>query len=421
MVPTTQPEDIAAYAQRVADTWKIGRREVGDGLLVVVAKNDRARAHRGGQGARRRDPRPGRAPAIIDRRHRARPSAPATTPAGLIAAVDQLDRAHPAGEAPAGARADARQRAAARAPAASTGRIWRSSSSSACRWSAPCSRGIFGRKLGSLLTGGVAGGLGWWLTRERCCVAGGAGLVALVLVGVLGIGSGGAAAAARGGLARRPDSAAGRRRRRWRRRLRRRWRRRLLLGRRRRLRRRRRLGGLVMRGPWTRVTLRMLRAPLARRNRRAPRRSAPPRWQRLRGACRRQRTRHSGEIRLCIEAGLPLCYLWRDATRARARDRDVRQAARVGHRAQQRRADLPAAGRARDRDRRRPRCRSPSHVPQGLGHARRHDARGVSRRAFRSRTGRRRSTRSVQLLRRAYPLEAGVRNPNELPDAPVIV
>ena len=41
MVPTTQPEDIAAYAQRVADQWKIGRRDVGDGVLIVVAKNDR--------------------------------------------------------------------------------------------------------------------------------------------------------------------------------------------------------------------------------------------------------------------------------------------------------------------------------------------------------------------------------------------
>jgi uncharacterized protein len=42
MVPTTQPEDIASYANRVASAWKIGRREVGDGILVVVAKNDRA-------------------------------------------------------------------------------------------------------------------------------------------------------------------------------------------------------------------------------------------------------------------------------------------------------------------------------------------------------------------------------------------
>ncbi|HAL40724.1 MAG TPA: hypothetical protein DCP03_22570 [Polaromonas sp.] len=41
MVPTTQPEDIAAYAQRVGDSWKIGRQAIGDGLLLVVAKNDR--------------------------------------------------------------------------------------------------------------------------------------------------------------------------------------------------------------------------------------------------------------------------------------------------------------------------------------------------------------------------------------------
>lgn len=41
MVPTTQPEDIASYANRVAASWKIGRKEVGDGVLVIVAKDDR--------------------------------------------------------------------------------------------------------------------------------------------------------------------------------------------------------------------------------------------------------------------------------------------------------------------------------------------------------------------------------------------
>ena len=39
-VPTTQPEDIASYAQRVADNWKIGRKGIGDGVLLVVAKSD---------------------------------------------------------------------------------------------------------------------------------------------------------------------------------------------------------------------------------------------------------------------------------------------------------------------------------------------------------------------------------------------
>lgn len=41
MVPTTAPEDIADYTQRVGDLWKLGRKQVGDGLLLVIAKDDR--------------------------------------------------------------------------------------------------------------------------------------------------------------------------------------------------------------------------------------------------------------------------------------------------------------------------------------------------------------------------------------------
>jgi len=41
LVPTTQPEDIASYANRVFNIWKPGRQGVGDGLLLVVAKQDR--------------------------------------------------------------------------------------------------------------------------------------------------------------------------------------------------------------------------------------------------------------------------------------------------------------------------------------------------------------------------------------------
>lgn len=42
IVPTTAPEDIVDYTQRVGDLWKIGRKDIGDGVLIVVAKNDRA-------------------------------------------------------------------------------------------------------------------------------------------------------------------------------------------------------------------------------------------------------------------------------------------------------------------------------------------------------------------------------------------
>jgi uncharacterized protein len=41
MVGSTQPEPISDFAQRIGDAWKIGRHDVGDGLLVVVAKDDR--------------------------------------------------------------------------------------------------------------------------------------------------------------------------------------------------------------------------------------------------------------------------------------------------------------------------------------------------------------------------------------------
>jgi uncharacterized protein len=41
MVATSKPEDIASYANRVGNAWKIGRKGVGDGVLVVVAKDDR--------------------------------------------------------------------------------------------------------------------------------------------------------------------------------------------------------------------------------------------------------------------------------------------------------------------------------------------------------------------------------------------
>ncbi|HOY86633.1 MAG TPA: YgcG family protein [Methylotenera sp.] len=41
IVPTTQPETIEQYAIRVASQWKLGRAQQDDGVLLLVAKNDR--------------------------------------------------------------------------------------------------------------------------------------------------------------------------------------------------------------------------------------------------------------------------------------------------------------------------------------------------------------------------------------------
>ncbi|HEY7758437.1 MAG TPA: YgcG family protein [Burkholderiales bacterium] len=41
IVPTTRPESIEQYSIRVAEAWKLGRKGVDDGALLLVAKDDR--------------------------------------------------------------------------------------------------------------------------------------------------------------------------------------------------------------------------------------------------------------------------------------------------------------------------------------------------------------------------------------------
>lgn len=42
LVPTTRPETIEQYSIRVVDAWQLGRKGTDDGVLLLVAKNDRA-------------------------------------------------------------------------------------------------------------------------------------------------------------------------------------------------------------------------------------------------------------------------------------------------------------------------------------------------------------------------------------------
>jgi len=42
LVASTQPEPIEDFAHRLGEAWKIGRRGIGDGVLIVVAVQDRA-------------------------------------------------------------------------------------------------------------------------------------------------------------------------------------------------------------------------------------------------------------------------------------------------------------------------------------------------------------------------------------------
>ena len=41
LLPTTQPEDAFSYSLRVVEKWQLGTKEKDDGLLLLIAKNDR--------------------------------------------------------------------------------------------------------------------------------------------------------------------------------------------------------------------------------------------------------------------------------------------------------------------------------------------------------------------------------------------
>src|SRR5512147_962670 len=41
IIPTTQPETLEQYSIRVVEQWKLGRKGVDDGVLLLVVKDDR--------------------------------------------------------------------------------------------------------------------------------------------------------------------------------------------------------------------------------------------------------------------------------------------------------------------------------------------------------------------------------------------
>lgn len=54
MLPTTEPESIEQFGIRLAETWKLGRSHVNDGVIVIIAKDDhkaRIEVGRGLEGA----------------------------------------------------------------------------------------------------------------------------------------------------------------------------------------------------------------------------------------------------------------------------------------------------------------------------------------------------------------------------------
>ena len=180
VIASTAPEDIASYANRVANNWKIGRRAVGDGVLLIVAKGDRrvrievAKTLEGAipdLAAKR----------VIDQ---------AITPrfkqgdyaGGIGAGVDQLTALINGEALPAPSRADARGQGSRAMGEWSDLLIFMLF---ALPMGSAVARSILGRKLGALVTGAGIGALAFFFTTSLV-IAGLAAVVALIFALVSG-------------------------------------------------------------------------------------------------------------------------------------------------------------------------------------------------------------------------------------------
>ena len=179
IVPTTQPEAIEQYSIRVVDTWKLGREKPDDGALLLVALQDRALRIEVGRGLE------GALTDLVSNRIIDETITPrfreGDFAGGISAGVDRMISVVD-GE-----------------PLPEPEKHWTGPPDIGgllpilffvVFFASTILRAIFGRALGSLATGGVAGGLAWFLT-QLLGISIGVGLIGLVLSLALGFGNGG--------------------------------------------------------------------------------------------------------------------------------------------------------------------------------------------------------------------------------------
>jgi len=189
LVPTTQPEAIEQYSIRVVEAWKLGRTKEDDGVLLLIAKDDRAlkiEVGRGLEGALT-DATSNR---IID--ETIRPLfKQGQFAAGINAGVAQIMQVVDSEALPP--------------PDTSWkgghGSLWNALPALFIGYLVVSSilRAVFGRVGGAAVTGGVMGAVVWFVS-QTLLVALGLGVLGFLLSLVLGMGGGGWASGGRGGF-----------------------------------------------------------------------------------------------------------------------------------------------------------------------------------------------------------------------------
>jgi uncharacterized protein len=181
IVPTTRPEAIEQYSIRVAEQWKLGRKRVDDGAILLVAKEDRALRIEVGYGLE------GALTDLSSKRIVSDIIAPhfrdGDFEGGIAAGVDAMLKVIDGEALPA---------PPPRARPGPRGGISPGLMLGAMFMAFAFSRGLasaFGRTRGGLVSGGVAGGLAF-LFLKSIALASGIGFLVFVLTAIIGGGGG---------------------------------------------------------------------------------------------------------------------------------------------------------------------------------------------------------------------------------------
>jgi len=184
MLPSTQPEAIAAYSIRVAEAWKIGHKGKDNGAVFLIAKNDRKNRIEVGYGLE------GVLTDVTTRRILAETVAPYFRnnqfAQGIDAGVDQIiavvNKGEPLADSPA-----------VQAPQRKSGGISFDTILILLFVIVPVIGGIlrriFGRAVGSTVGAGLVGGAAW-LFAGSLAIAVIAAIVAFIVMLTFGLGSG---------------------------------------------------------------------------------------------------------------------------------------------------------------------------------------------------------------------------------------
>jgi uncharacterized protein len=183
IVPTTQPEAIEQYSIRVAEAWKIGNKGKDNGLLLLIAKDDRKIRIEVGYGLE------GNIPDVLAKRVISEVIAPAFAQGhfyvGIDAAVDKLEGL--------AAGTDAMPPPSVKTPArhGSSGWDWTTIIPFALFGLIAFGgllRRMFGTFFGGVVGGGIATAIAWFVAGSLVIALGIGVVVAIVLLLTMGLG-----------------------------------------------------------------------------------------------------------------------------------------------------------------------------------------------------------------------------------------